>query len=108
MARLDPLPMEQLSPEQKTLHAELGSTRNGRVSGQFAIWLRTPAACDAANKLALALRENGTQPPGVDEPRVYRARSGYFVTPEDGRSWQEVYAGTLAEAVHAPLAQAAE
>jgi 4-carboxymuconolactone decarboxylase len=51
--------MEQLSPEQKALHAELGSTRNGRVSGPFAIWLRTPAACDAANKLALALRENG-------------------------------------------------
>jgi 4-carboxymuconolactone decarboxylase len=59
VARLDPLPTEQLTPEQKALHAELGSTRNGRVTGPFAIWLRTPAACDAANKLALALRENG-------------------------------------------------
>ena len=59
MARLDPLPMDELSTEQKALHAVLGSTRNGRVTGPFAIWLRTPAACDAANKLALALREHG-------------------------------------------------
>ena len=43
MARLDPLPMEQLSPEQKALHDELGRTRNGRVSGPFAVWLRNAA-----------------------------------------------------------------
>jgi 4-carboxymuconolactone decarboxylase len=59
MARLDPLPMEQLTPEQQRLHAELGSTRRQRVSGPFAIWLRNPPVADAANKLTLALRENG-------------------------------------------------
>ncbi len=59
MAHLDPLPMEKLSPEQKALHAVLGSTRKGRVSGPFAIWLRNPPVADAANKLTLALRENG-------------------------------------------------
>ena len=59
MARLDPLPVEQLSPEQKRLHDMLASSRNGRVSGPFAVWLRTPAVCDAANRLTLSLRENG-------------------------------------------------
>ena len=59
MARLDPLPMEQLSPEQKALHAVRGGTRKGRVSGPFAIWLRNPPVADAANKLTLALREGG-------------------------------------------------
>ena len=66
MARLDPLPMEELSPEQKALHAVLGGTRSGRVSGPFAIWLRTPAIADAANKLTLALRESGKV-----EKRIY-------------------------------------
>ena len=59
MARLDPLPLDKLSSEQKALHDDLGRTRNGRVTGPFAIWLHTPAICDAANKLTLALRENG-------------------------------------------------
>ena len=58
MARLDPLPFEDLTPEQKVLHAELGRTRK-RVSGPFAIWLRTPPLAHTANQLALALRENG-------------------------------------------------
>jgi 4-carboxymuconolactone decarboxylase len=58
VARLDPLPFEDLSAEQKVIHAELGRTRK-RVSGPFAIWLRTPGLAHAANQLALALRENG-------------------------------------------------
>jgi 4-carboxymuconolactone decarboxylase len=59
VARLDPLPMDELTPEQQALHAVLGSTRKKRVSGPFAIWLRNPPIADAANKLTLALRENG-------------------------------------------------
>jgi 4-carboxymuconolactone decarboxylase len=58
VARLDPLPMEALTPEQKLLHTELGRTRK-RVSGPFAIWLRNPPLADAANRVTLALRENG-------------------------------------------------
>jgi 4-carboxymuconolactone decarboxylase len=58
LARLDPLPIEQLSPEQKALQAELLKTRK-RVSGPFGVWLRNPALADAANKVVLALRENG-------------------------------------------------
>src|SRR4029077_1032121 len=59
VARLDPLPLEDLTPEQNALHAVLGGSRNGRVSGPFAIWLRNPAVADAANKLTWALRDSG-------------------------------------------------
>jgi phthalate 4,5-dioxygenase oxygenase subunit len=48
---------------------------------------------------ARALRENGTLPPGVDSPQVFRdARSGYFVT-DDRRPWQEIYASHLAASI---------
>jgi hypothetical protein len=57
---------------------------------------------------ARALRDKGEKPPGADDPGVYRkARSGYFLNPDDQGSWQEVYATTLANAMH-PTAQAAE
>ena len=58
MARLDPIPFDDLTPEQKTIHAELASTRK-RVGGPFAIWLRIPNVAQTANQLTLALRENG-------------------------------------------------
>jgi phenylpropionate dioxygenase-like ring-hydroxylating dioxygenase large terminal subunit len=48
-----------------------------------------------------ALEAEGTPPPGSDQPDVYRgARSGYFISPDDGASWQEVYSRTLGAAVH--------
>lgn len=59
MARLDPLKFEDLTHEQKHLHAELGRTRGGRVSGPFAIWLRNPQLAHTANQLAMVLRVNG-------------------------------------------------
>jgi phenylpropionate dioxygenase-like ring-hydroxylating dioxygenase large terminal subunit len=50
---------------------------------------------------ARALRDKGERPPGADDPDVYRgARSGYFVKPDDGSAWHEVYAKTLVAAVH--------
>ncbi len=58
MARLDPIPVENLTPEQKTIHAELASTRK-RVGGPFAIWLRIPNLAHTANEFTRALRENG-------------------------------------------------
>jgi hypothetical protein len=59
---------------------------------------------------ARALRESGALPPGVEDAGVYRgARSGYF-TSADQSPWHQVYASTLAAAVHppAPSARAAE
>jgi 4-carboxymuconolactone decarboxylase len=83
VARLDPLPMEQLTPEQRVLHAELGRTRR-RVSGPFAIWLRNPPLADAANKLVLALRENAKL-----EKRLYELIVLVVV-----RHWSAQYAWT--------------
>jgi phthalate 4,5-dioxygenase oxygenase subunit len=52
---------------------------------------------------ARALRDHGTPPPGALDPDVYRgARSGYFTSAADQDTWQEVYARTLAAAVHPP------
>jgi phthalate 4,5-dioxygenase len=54
---------------------------------------------------ARALRDKGERPAGVDDPGVYRAaRSGYFIVPDDQGPWQDVYARTLAAAVHPPRA----
>ena len=58
MARLDPIPYDDLTPEQKPIHAKLASTRK-RVGGPFAIWLRIPNVAHTANELTHALRENG-------------------------------------------------
>jgi len=58
VARLDPIPVEKLTPEQKKIHDVLASTRK-RVGGPFAIWLRIPNLAHTANELTLALRENG-------------------------------------------------
>ncbi len=39
---------------------------------------------------AKALRENGVVPPGVDEPGMYRQRSGWALVPEDKEFWEEL------------------
>jgi hypothetical protein len=49
------------------------------------------------------MRDKAERPPGADDAGVYRAaRSGYFTSPDDQTAWQEVYARTLATAVHPP------
>jgi hypothetical protein len=48
---------------------------------------------------ARALRANGTLPPGVEDGSIYHgARSGYFVT-EDQGEWRQVYDRRLAAAL---------
>jgi hypothetical protein len=55
---------------------------------------------------ARSLRDEGRLPPGVADGSLYRgARSGYF-TSIDQSPWQQVYASTLAAAVHPPAAAA--
>lgn len=93
MARLDPLSMDELSPEQKALHTVLGNTRKGRVSGPFAIWLRNPRLADAANQLTLALRESGKV-----EKRIYELIV-LIVT----RYWSARYAWTSHEVAAAAV-----
>ncbi|HTT79808.1 MAG TPA: Rieske 2Fe-2S domain-containing protein [Stellaceae bacterium] len=57
---------------------------------------------------AKALAEQGTVPPGVDDPTIgSNARSGDIIAP-DGKPWLDAYEETLAQARHPLLAQAAE
>ena len=37
---------------------------------------------------ATALRDHGTIPPGVDEPGIYRQRSGSIILPRDADVWE--------------------
>jgi 4-carboxymuconolactone decarboxylase len=50
--------MEELTPEQKELYEVVGRGR-AQVAGPFGVWLRNPPLADAANRVTLALRENG-------------------------------------------------
>ena len=59
MARLDPISLGELSPEQKTVHDKLAATRKGRVSGPFAVWLRIPNLAATADDFTRAMREQG-------------------------------------------------
>jgi hypothetical protein len=53
-------------------------------------------------KAAQALRQEGTLPPGVEDPEVmWGARSGSFHTPA-GKDWQEAYRENLAKATRVP------
>jgi hypothetical protein len=53
-------------------------------------------------KAALALRQEGTLPPGVSDPHVmWDARSGSFHTPVE-QDWQKAYREKLAEATRVP------
>lgn len=56
MARVPALKPEEMTNEQQRVHQEIGSSRSGRVSGPFAIWLRDPALADQANQFGAYLR----------------------------------------------------
>jgi phthalate 4,5-dioxygenase len=58
---------------------------------------------------ARAWREQGTVPPGVDDPGVFmQSRSGYFIV-NDGVEWRDAYKQQVSSAMRpAPMQQAAE
>jgi len=57
---------------------------------------------------ARVLREEGTVPPGVDNPEIAMScRSGDLIAPE-GQDWLEAYEETLAQGRHPALPEAAE
>jgi 4-carboxymuconolactone decarboxylase len=92
VARLDPIPLDKLSPEQQTVHAKLASTRK-RVGGPSAIWLRIPNLAYTANEMMHALREKG-----LLEKRLYE-----LIVLTVVRHWSARYAW----AAHEPNALAA-
>ena len=68
MARIDPIPPEQMTPEQQRLNDEIAATRSGEnAGGPFALWLRTPELAVHANALGNHLRLNSLVPRRLTE-----------------------------------------
>lgn len=87
MARLDPIPVEKMTPEQKTLHDMMIGTRK-QLSGPFGVWLRNPALAESADKVVRALRQDGKL-----EKRLYELIVLVVV-----RHWSAQYAWAAHEA----------
>lgn len=90
MARLDPLPVEQLSPQQKAVHDKIKGARP-KLGGPFAVLLRNPDLATAAGSVVDALRANGKL-----DKRVYE-----LIVLMVARHWSAQYAW----AVHEPIAR---
>ena len=71
MARIDPIPMDQMTPEQRRLNDEIaGSRGGGPAKGPFALWLRTPELAAHANAFGSYLRHGTTVPQRLVELAV--------------------------------------
>lgn len=88
MARLDPLPVEKMSPEQKSVHDKIKGNRP-KLGGPFGVLLHTPAIATAASGLVDVLRGKGSL-----ESRIYE-----LIVLTVARHWSAQYAW----AVHEPL-----
>ena len=90
MARLDPLPVEQLSPQQKLIHDKIKGNRP-KLGGPFGVLLRNPALATAASGLVDAQRGEGKL-----DKRIYE-----LIVLTVARHWSAQYAW----AVHEPIAR---
>jgi phenylpropionate dioxygenase-like ring-hydroxylating dioxygenase large terminal subunit len=84
---------ETMGPIYDRSHEHLGTTDT--------LIIRTRRRMIAA---ARALREHGTVPPGVDNPEIYRQRSGEMILPRNVDWWQAYLA--LREQFNAPAQRA--
>ena len=91
MARLDPLPVDQLSPEQKAIHDKILGNRK-KLGGPFGVFLRNPALAKAASDVVDVLRRDGKL-----DKRLYE-----MVVLTVARHWSAHYVW----AVHEPLGRA--
>jgi 4-carboxymuconolactone decarboxylase len=71
MARIDPIPLDRMTPEQRRINDEIAATRGGGpAKGPFALWLRTPELADRANAFGSYLRHNTSVPQNLVELAV--------------------------------------
>src|SRR5689334_4233753 len=59
MSRMPPLPIEQLTPEQKRVYDQIAGKRQ-TVRGPFPMWLRNPKLAEHANQFGVALRDHSS------------------------------------------------
>lgn len=67
MARLAPLDMENLEPEQKEIADAIRSGPRGGLRGPFEAWLRAPGIADPAQKLGAYCRYGSSIPRDLNE-----------------------------------------
>ena len=71
MARMEPIPLDLMTKEQRRANDEIASTRGGGAAkGPFAFWLRTPELADKANAFDSYLRQNSNVPQNLVELAV--------------------------------------
>ena len=71
MARIDPIPLEKMSPDQRRINDEIAASRGGGpAKGPFALWLRTPELADLANAFGSYLRHHTSVPQRLVELAV--------------------------------------
>jgi 4-carboxymuconolactone decarboxylase len=67
MARLTPLDMDRLTPQQKEVADAIRSGPRGGLRGPFEAWLRSPGLADVAQKLGSYCRFGSSLPGDVNE-----------------------------------------
>jgi 4-carboxymuconolactone decarboxylase len=87
VARLEPLPVDQLTPEQKRIHDLVIGSRK-KLGGPFAVLLRNPPLADAVRQVLHSMREHGTL-----DKRLYELLVLTVV-----RHWSASYAWAVHEA----------
>jgi 4-carboxymuconolactone decarboxylase len=90
VARLDPLPVDKLSPRQKAIHDKVLGSRKV-LGGPFSVLLRHPALAEAASGVVDVLRRDGKL-----DKRLYE-----MIVLTVARHWNAHYVW----AVHEPLAR---
>jgi 4-carboxymuconolactone decarboxylase len=71
MARIDPIPLDRMTLEQRRINDEIAATRGGGpAKGPFALWLRTPELAERANAFGSFLRHETSVPQNLVELAV--------------------------------------
>lgn len=71
MARIDPIPLDRMTPEQRRINDEIAATRGGGpAKGPFALWLRTPELAERADAFGSYLRHHTSVPQNLVELAV--------------------------------------
>ncbi len=84
MARLAPLDLDKLTPEQKEVADAIRSGPRGGMRGPFEAWLRSPGLADTAQRLGAYCRYKTTLSPRLSEfailctARLWRAQFEWY------------------------------
>lgn len=63
MARIPPIPRQEMTPEQVRVNDKIASARaGGQAQGPFGVWLRTPEFAEIAGDFGIYLRTKTTLP----------------------------------------------